>query len=127
MGGVLARYWLAHQTPDSLGRVVMLALPNQGGESVDVLDPLSLSEWINGPAEAQLGTDGLVLSLPVVIFDLRIIVGSHTRNSAYSALIDDTDDEKVSVATTKVEGMRDHIILPVTHNKFMMNTPNVLA
>lgn len=126
MGGILARYWLAHQTDDNLGRVVMLVPPNQGSELVDILGPLSSFEWINGPAGAQLGTDGLVLSLPTVTIDLGIIAGSHTLKPVYSALIDGADDGKVSVAATKDEGMRDYIILSVTHT-FITNAPNVLA
>ena len=126
MGSILARYWLAHQTPDNLGHVVILAPPNQGSDPVDILGPLPPFEWINGLAGEQLETYGLALSLPAVTFDLGIIVGSQTLNPAYSTLIYGANDRKISVAATKVEGMRDHIILPVTHT-FIMNAPNVLA
>ena len=66
------------------------------------------------------------LSLPKVTIDLGIIAGSHTLKPVYSALIDGADDGKVSVAATKDEGMRDYIILSVTHT-FITNAPNVLA
>ena len=92
----------------------------------DVLGDIPPFKWINGPAGLELGQDGVILRLPDVDFDLGVIAGSQTVNPAYSALIDGRDDGKVAVASTKVDGMNDHIILPVTHT-FMMNSPAVMA
>jgi len=128
MGGVLVRMYLADRKPDNMGRVVMLGPPNQGSEIVDKMGPYSWFEWINGPAGLQLGTgeDGIASTLPAVDYETGVIAGDRSVNLLLSQLMPKPNDGKVSVESTKVPGMLDHITLHVTHT-FMMRNNKVIA
>jgi hypothetical protein len=128
MGGILLRAWLVPNHPENLGRTIMLGPPNQGSELVDLLGRLELFEFFVGPAGRQLGrSEGSVPNLlGAADFEVGVIAGSRSAVPVPRSVFGGPNDGLVAVASTRLEGMRDHIVLPATHT-FMMNNPVVIA
>jgi triacylglycerol lipase len=128
LGGILVRSYFSRHTNPRLGRVVMLGPPNQGSEVVDRLRSWWLFRRINGPAGDELGTseEGGPASLGRVTFELGVIAGDRTINWINSLMIPGPDDGKVSVERTKVDRMKEHIVVHVSH-PFLMRDPAAIA
>lgn len=123
LGGIVLRKYLSENKLVHLGRVVMLGPPNKGSEVVDKLKNIPGFKFINGPAGLELGTgkDSVPNSLVGVSYPVGVIAGSSTINPILSQMLPNPDDGKVSVENTKLDGMTDHIVMPVSHPFLMRN------
>ena len=124
LGGILVRQYLSQNRISKLGKVVMLGPPNSGSEVVDKLKNVPGFKLINGPAGLQLGTEenSAPNSLGPVDYPVGVIAGNRSINLMLSSILPGQDDGKVTVESTKVAGMKDHIVMPVTHTFMMRNT-----
>lgn len=128
LGGILVRQYAQHTNSAVIGRVVMLGPPNKGSELVDRFVKIPGFNALNGFAGKQLGTntDSKPNTLAEAKFELGIIAGSKSMNPILSLLLPGQDDGKVTIERTKLEGMKEHLIVPTTHT-FMMRNPQVIA
>jgi triacylglycerol lipase len=129
LGGILVRDYFSRHDDPRLGRVVMLGPPNQGSEVVDRLKGWASFQKLNGPAGNELGTDSESTPnrLGAVKFELGVIAGDRSINWINSLMIPGSDDGKVSIDSTKVEGMKEHRIVHATHPYLMKNREVIAA
>lgn len=106
LGGILARAALLPEPPPKIGRVVLLAPPNQGSPAARVLAPL-LGRWVK-PMEGLSDAPGSeVLSLGKV-------------KGVEIGVIATAWDGKVPVQSTHLEEEADHVVVKGFHS-FLMN------
>lgn len=124
LGGILLRQYLSTREIEGLGRVVMLAPPNQGSAAVDKLSDVPGYDWLNGPAGRQLGKgeDSVPLKLGPAKFELGVIAGNRSIDPMTSAVLENPDDGRVSVEDTRLDGMDDFVVVEHSH-AFMMRMP----
>jgi len=123
LGGILVRSYFKRHESFRLGCVVMLGPPNQGSEVVETIGSWWSFKKLNGPAGDELGTDNASTPnmLGAVDFELGVIAGDRSINWINSMMIEGLDDGKVSVKRTRVDGMKEHIVVHATHPYLMKN------
>lgn len=123
MGGLLVRAILVKHKPAKLGRVIQLAPPNNGSEVADFLKDNWLYKTIFGPAGQQLTTNNNDTQklLGKIDYELGVIAGDSTIDPISSYIIGRDNDGKVSIASTKVNGMKDHVVVSASHTFFPNN------
>lgn len=127
LGGLVARALIASYRPARLGRVVMLAPPNHGSELADFLYELKLSPAVLGPVGGVLRTHRLLADEALfgpVDYELGIVAGD-VMPLLPESILPRPNDGKVSVASTRLDGMRDFIVVPVPHSLMPMHPASV--
>ncbi len=130
MGGIVLRQLIGRVLmPEELGAiglVVMLAPPNQGSEVADLTSRWPLSRMIMGPALEELAVSRKQ-AIPAWKPDIPLGIIAGTAGSAYplgQLCLPKPHDGRVSVDATRLQGMRDHLVLPASHS-LMMRRPDV--
>lgn len=123
MGALLIRAYLKNYLPKNLGRVVMIGPPNQGSEVADRIQNFFFYKWLYGPAGQQLITnqESFKKMFAEINCELGIIAGNKSLDPISSKIIGIANDGKVSIESTKLAEMKEHIIVPVNHTFFPEN------
>lgn len=124
--GALIIRGLIKQYPElSYGRLVLLAPPNEGSEVADYWKDSLLFQKVFGPAGQQLVTDQeefkhlLIDSLED--FEAGIIAGNRTVDPFSSGMLPGPNDGKVTIESTHLAGVQEHIVVSATHMFFPKN------
>ena len=125
LGGVLLHYALQRRRPANLGRVVMTGPGLRGSEALEVYRRSFAFRMLYGPAAYQSGTgpDAFTTYLPKSAdYELGVISGCLSSDLLANTFIPWPHDGKISVRRTRIDGMKDHIVLPLSHD-FLSNDP----
>lgn len=119
-GGIVAHRLISTARPAGLGRVVMLAPPHGGSEWADLLVRVRLHRLVTREASGELTTGRS--APPPADYPLGIIAGTRALDPVFPRLfVPRPNDGKVSLASTWLAGMSDHIELPVSHTLMVWN------
>lgn len=115
MGGLLIRSYLGENDHANLGHVVLLGSPNKGTPVVDYVGQKWWS-FLGGPAMKSMSTKNsqFLANLKYPNYPLGVIAGSIEKVKHEHILVG-KDDGLVPLESTKVEGMKDFLIIPSSH------------
>ena len=122
LGNIVVRKMLEEDLPYALGRMVMIAPPNQGSFRAQQLRDLGLYRWFFGPAGQELSRDNeeFFRDLPPPPMEFGVIAGGRGVEG-YSSKLPGDDDGTVSVQSTRLEGMADFIVLQDSHTLILFD------
>lgn len=115
LGGILVRAYAERFGLPGGSRVVMLAPPNAGNELADLFHDRWPLNRLCGPALSELRTDGIAADLDPVDFHLGVIAGDRNVYPGLERWLGGPNDGRVSVESTRVEGMADFVVVRAGH------------
>lgn len=117
LGNIIVRNGFKKTYRPGLGRIVMLAPPNQPADLAQRFKDVFLYQWITGDSGQKLSSEDFYKNLPVPTVEFGVIAGDRGPK----LLFKEPNDGIITVESTKLPGMKDWILLHHTHT-FMMNS-----
>ncbi|WP_223578931.1 alpha/beta fold hydrolase [Kangiella taiwanensis] len=126
LGGLLVRYYLTHHKIKQVGRIVMLAPPNNGSEVAERYRDHFWYRWMTGAPGQQLhkNDNPLLNKLRPLEAEVGVIAGTRSSDPWFNHVFKGEHDGKVSVNDTKLSEMKDLITVDHGHT-FIMNKRKV--
>lgn len=129
LGGLVVRELLSRErpwkAPTVVGRVVMIAPPNQGSALARGLARVPVFGWATGPSGmAVAGEEVARMRAPRA--DFGVIAGRGPSSAGFNPWLDGDDDGIVRVAETRLAGSRDSMVARGLHS-FIMSRPEVVT
>ena len=116
LGNVIIRNAFQKEYHDGLGKVVMLAPPNQPAHLAKRLKKNLIYRVFTGDSGQKLSEEKFYRDLPVPTVPFGVIAGNKGQRLTFS----EPNDGLVSIESTKLDGMADWILLHHGHT-FIMN------
>ena len=129
LGGIVLREALARESAWrdrlALGRVVMLAPPNQGSELAAALDDIPLFHLLAGPSAEQLVKGRSYAALPTGV-EVGVIAGGTPDGEGFNPLLSANNDGVVTIEETRLAGAKDALVVSALHT-FIASDPEAIA
>lgn len=118
LGGLVIRDMLsrdgAWKSRLHVHRIVMIGPPNQGSHLAQKLRRVPGYQFLTGESGRELSS-GFASGLPIPEAEFGIIAGGRGNDVGFNPLLPGDDDGFVTVAETRLDGVRDHLIVNTTH------------
>ncbi len=125
LGNIVVRHYLAEQTDKARGkspdprikRMVMIAPPNHGSELATSLSNGKLARTVLGKPVEELGPHWVWVERDLAIpqFEFGIVAGGRGNSGGYNPWLAGDDDGVVTVASTRLAGAADFVVVPDVH------------
>jgi pimeloyl-ACP methyl ester carboxylesterase len=123
LGAVIVRYYISKYKPENIGRVVMIAPPNNGSSYAATLSRIPIYKKIFGSSGMEIagGKNCIVNRLPVPDFEFGIIAGGTGSETGWNPFLKGDNDGTVLVEETIIKGMADFILIKGQHSLLLLD------
>lgn len=130
MGGLILRELLSRdgvwRKSLEVGRVVMIAPPNQGSSLAHGLKDNGAFRFLYGPAGQELIPEA-ARSLPHLAAEFSVIAGGKSDRDGYNPFLPGDDDGVVRVTETPLHGMSSFLMIRALHGTILNHPATVQA